>query len=106
MKSEGEQFIAPHTFFTNLSADLDYAMAVYTGRLFVLFWILEEFIMDWLLGSLLPTVSLAIVGVLDGNLMFVARVIQADGEVLHFDCPIPLEDIKFKLQEGLNAKTK
>jgi len=62
--------------------------------------------MDWLLASLLPVVSVALVGVIEGNLLISVRVIQVDGLVQHFDCLIPLEDVKFKLQEGLDATRK
>lgn len=60
--------------------------------------------MDWLLAGLMPDVAVAIAGVLDGQMVLEVRIVQPGGEVLYFVCYIPLEDVKVKLQEVLNAK--
>jgi len=73
---------------------------------FVGLFVCEDSIMDWLLAGLLPDVSVALVGVLDGNLVLAVRVLQIDGELLFFNCSIPLEDVRAKLQEGLDATRK
>jgi len=59
--------------------------------------------MEWLLAGLMPDVAVALGGVVDGQLVVEVRIIDVEGDAQYFACYIPLEDVKAKLQESLNA---
>lgn len=62
--------------------------------------------MDWLFAALLPDVSVALGGVIDGDMIIRVRIIGVDGEVTYYDAHVPLEDVKAMLKEVLHATTK